>query len=115
VRQPAQHRDPLPDRVRARGQPLVRQRLPAGKGGHRFRRQQRTERRGQVLGLAGGRGHGEHEAAAALRRGVTLGDQRRQQGAQRGRGDQVALGCVGLAGLAVDSGTELGIFGYGGE
>jgi len=45
----------------------MRQCLPAGKGGDRSGGQERAQRRGQVLGLARGRGHREHEPARAAR------------------------------------------------
>ena len=68
--QAAQHRDPLAHRVRARRQPLVRQRLPAGEAGDGIRRQECAKRGRQVLGLPRGRGHGEHEPAGAVPAGA---------------------------------------------
>ena len=43
VGQPPQHGEPLPDRVRARRQPLVRQGLPAGEERHAVRREERAQ------------------------------------------------------------------------
>ena len=58
--QPAQHGQPLPDGVRARREPLVRQGLPTGVERDLIARQQAAEGRHEVLGLASGAGHGEH-------------------------------------------------------
>jgi len=116
VREAAQHRDPLPDGVGARRQPLVRQRLPAGERGDRLRRQERPQRGGQVLSLARGRGHREHEPARAARHPGR--QRRRDQRAQRHRRDQVTLGAPGRpwrARVSGEGGAELGIFGYGGQ
>ncbi len=74
MRQPAQGRQPAADGVGAGGQPLVRQRLPGRELEHRLARQHRAQGGGEVLGLARGRGHREHE-----RRGAVRGE-RRQHG-----------------------------------
>ena len=66
VGEPPQHRDPPPDRVGLRGEPLMRQGLPAGEAGHAARGQERAEGRGQVVGLAGGGGDREHEAVGSV-------------------------------------------------
>jgi hypothetical protein len=74
---------------------------------------ERAQRRGQVLGLARGRGDREHEPA-----GTTRGPGRessRDQRAQCLRRDKVTLAGLRSAGLDVECGTELGIFGYGGQ
>ena len=112
----AQHGDPLPDCVGPRRQPLVRQGLPAGERGDRGRRQERAQRRGQVLGLARGGGHREHEPAGTAR------DPGRERGGNHGaqgrRCDEVALAAPGdpeHVRLDVECGAELRIFGYGGE
>ena len=83
VGQPAQHGQPLPDRVRARRQPLVRQRLPAREADHPVRGQERAQRGGQILGLAGRGRDRQHELAR-------LGGQRRgEHGPQGRRRDEV--------------------------
>jgi len=53
------------------------------------RRQKGAERRGQVLGLPGGGGHREHEPA--LSAGRTCRHRGGDDGAQRGRRDEIAL------------------------
>ena len=64
VRQPAQHREPLPDGVAARAQPLVRQGLPRrGTSTTAPAPQARLERGVEVLGLATGGGDGEDRGA----------------------------------------------------
>ncbi len=78
----AQHREPAPDGVRARGHPLVRQRLPRREHRDPLRRQQRAERGLQVLGLAPGGHDGEHGTPAPGQGG----DRER---ARPGRPDQV--------------------------
>ena len=65
VPEPAQHGEPAADGVAARAEPLVRQRLPARVVADQRRVDQVAERRDQVLGLARGRGHGQHRAALA--------------------------------------------------
>ena len=60
VCQPAQHREPPADRVAARAQPLVRQRLPARVVGDRARVEEGAEVLDQVLGLPRGRGDRQH-------------------------------------------------------
>ena len=116
VREAAQDGDPLPDGVGTRRQPLMRQRLPSGKRGDQGRRQERAQRRGEVLGLARGRGDREHEPARPARgAGRQRGGEHRAQGRRR---DEVALATPGdpeHVGLEVKCGTELGIFGYGGQ
>ena len=79
VHQPAQHREPATDRVGARRQPLVRQRLPGGVERDRSRVEQVADRLDQLLGLPLGGGHGEHRAAPALRADRQAGDQERSQ------------------------------------
>ncbi len=113
VRQPAQDRDPLAYGVRTGREPLVRQGLPAGEHGDRVRRHQGAQRVGQVFGLPRGSGDREHEPAGAA--GGTGRQRGRDQRAQCLRGDDVALASVRRAGLVIERGTELGIFGYGGE
>ena len=72
-----------------------------------MRRQERAERRGQVLGLPRGRGHGEHEPAGAVPAsvGAPAADAGRERGdeqrPQRGRRDEVTLARAGhVGGLA---------------
>jgi hypothetical protein len=60
VGQPAQHGQPPAHRVRARRQPLVRQRLPGREHRDPLRPDQVADGRGQHLGLATGGGHREH-------------------------------------------------------
>ena len=72
VGQPAQYGQPPPDGVRARRQPLVRQRLPRRVHRDRVGRQQPAQRGGQVVGLPGGGGDGQYRppgtaAVASLR------------------------------------------------
>ena len=67
--QPAQDRQPLAGGVRARRQPLVRQRLPSREVTHCVRAEQRAEAGREFLGFARGRGDGQHERAG--RRGAT--------------------------------------------
>ena len=59
VREPAQHREPSPHGVGARGEPLVRQRLPRGQLGHRPGAQQVPQLRGELPGLPTGGGDRE--------------------------------------------------------
>ena len=105
VGEPPQHGEPLPDRVRARRQPLVRQGLPAGEARHAVRGQERAEPGRQVLGLPGRGRDGEHESRGALplcigllrarrlRAGPAAPGQRgRQHRAQRRRRHQVDAG-----------------------
>jgi hypothetical protein len=87
--QAAQHGDPLAHRVRPGGEPLVRQRLPAGEAGDHVRREEGAERGGQVVGLTCGRGHREHEPARTASAGRAGGKRRDKQRPQRGRGDYV--------------------------
>ena len=92
VSEPAQHREPLARGVGARRQPLVRERLPRREVGRGALGQQRAERRRQVLGLASGRGHGQHESAAPSRWRALPGAGQRgdEERPQCGRRDQVA-------------------------
>jgi Acyl-CoA dehydrogenase, N-terminal domain/Acyl-CoA dehydrogenase, middle domain len=113
----AEDRDSLAYRVQPRRQPLVRQRLPAGEARHRIRRQERAKRRGQVIGLPGGRGHREHEPAGAADHAGGQGSD--QQRPQRRRRDEITRAAwtlfdsrTGRSGKRV---REVGIFGYGGE
>ena len=82
-----QHGESLPDRVRARRQPLVRQGFPAGEARHAVRREERAEPGRQVLGLPGRGRDREHEAGGAVR-----GQHGRQHRPQRRRRDQVFPG-----------------------
>ncbi len=63
MRQPTQHRKPPTDRVGARAQPLVRQRLPRREDGHPILVEETRQRRSQILRFPAGRGHGEHRPA----------------------------------------------------
>ncbi|CNG87418.1 Uncharacterised protein [Mycobacterium tuberculosis] len=83
VGEAAQHREPLPDRVRPRGQLLVRQRLPRREVRDPRRVEQARQGGGQVLGLPAGRGHREHGAAAARPQGAA--QRRGEHRPQRGR------------------------------
>ncbi len=85
VAQPAQHGEAPAHGVGAWREPLVRQRLPGGVLGDGVRRQQRLQRGDEVLGLAAGRRHRQHRAAA-------LGsDRRREERPQGGGGGQVEV------------------------
>ena len=85
VRQPAQHREPAAHGVAARGEPLVRQRLPGGVVGDRGRVQHAAERLDEVLGLAGRRGDGEHGAPGVDQPLDDERPQRRRAGEVEGR------------------------------
>ena len=69
VGEPAQHGQPLPDRVGAGREPLVRQGLPARVERDLVGGQQAAQRVDQVLGLAAGAGDGQHRRARAGQRG----------------------------------------------
>jgi hypothetical protein len=74
VREPTQDAEPPADRVRARRQPLVRQRLPRRVDSDLVGRQQVAEGRGQILGLAGRRGDREDRATGAAQAGRLRAD-----------------------------------------
>jgi hypothetical protein len=96
VGEPAEHGEPAADGVGARRQALVRQRLPGRVGADLLRREQRTQRGGQVVGLAAGGGDGEHRPAGAA--GGTVGGERRDgERAHGGRCGQVEPIGVGEA------------------
>ena len=119
VREPPQHGQPPAHGVRARGEPLVRQGLPAGELGDGVGRQEGAQGLGQVLGLAAGRGDGQdhgHRPACPGRAGFAVRRQRResvrhfreQRGPQSGRGaDLVVLAAGGepAGGLGLDPGV----------
>ena len=65
VAEPAEHREPAADGVAARAEPLVGQRLPARVVADQRRVDEVAERLDEVLGLAGGGGHGEDGAPLA--------------------------------------------------
>ena len=83
VGEPAQHREPPPDGVGARREPLVRQRLPRGEQRDPVAVDDAAERRDEVLGLAAGGGDGEHRAAGAR------GERRDHERPQPGRRGEV--------------------------
>ena len=85
VAQPSQHREPAADRVAARAEPLVRQRLPARVVADPGRVDEVAEGGDEVLGLPGGRRHREHRAAV-------LDQPRDDEGAQPGRAGQLERG-----------------------
>ncbi len=86
VGQPSQHGEAQPDGVGPRGQPFVRQGLPAREHRDRVGIDQARQRRGEIVGLPPGGGDGQHRPAAPDReRG---GGER----AQRRRGRQVQPG-----------------------
>ena len=87
VGEPPQYGDPPPDRIGLRGEPLMRQRLPAREAGHAARGQEGAEGRGQVVGLPGGGGDREHEPGLGCP--VEAGQRRGQHRSQRRRRDQV--------------------------
>lgn len=82
VGQPAQHRQPLPDGVGARREPLVRQRLPGREHRHGAGLDEAGQRGGEVFRLTPGRGDGQHGAL------VVPGQRGHAERAQRGRRDQ---------------------------
>jgi hypothetical protein len=88
VRQPAQHRQPAPDRVGARAEPLVGQRLPARVDRDAGGVEQAAQRADQVLGLAPGGGDGEHRAPRAHQ----AGDRERAHPGGRGEVEAGRLG-----------------------
>ena len=88
VGQAAQDREPPPDGVAARAEPLVRQRLPGGELDHGVGREQVAQRGGELLGLAAGGGHGEHRTAGAA------GQRGEGERADAGRGGQVEVGAA---------------------
>ncbi len=90
VGEPPQHGDPLPYRVQARRQPLVRQGLPAGEVRHAVGREEGAERGRQVVGLPGRGGDREHEPGGARLRAAH--QRGRQHRPQRRRRDQVFAG-----------------------
>ena len=91
VAQPPQHGETTTDRVAARAQPLVGQRLPAWVVGHRRRVDEVAELLHQVLGLARRRGHGQDGAAA-------LDEAAHDEGADGGRAGELEGGLHGAVG-----------------
>jgi len=83
VCEPTTHGESASDGVGAGGQPLVRQRLPARVERDRRRRQQAAQRADQVLGLATGRGDGQHRPAGASPARHLPRARRRRTGAAR--------------------------------
>ncbi len=83
VRQAAQHGKPEPDRIGPRGQPFVRQGLPAGEDRDRGRVDHARQRGGKILRFPVGRGQRQHRPAAP---GGERGGGERPQG---GRSRQV--------------------------
>ena len=75
VCQPTQHRQAAADRVVARREPLVREGLPTGEDGDGIRIEEGAQRRGQIIGLAGG--GGEHKGLGT--RGQRSGQDRQNQ------------------------------------
>ena len=96
VRQPAQHGQPAGHRVAARGQPLVRQRLPRGELGDRVLRQVAAQVGDQVLGGSSGGGHREHGPSGPL--GRRRGQAGQDGGPRTGNGGQVEQPDVSPAG-----------------
>ncbi len=121
VGQPAQHREPAADGVAARAEPLVRQRLPARVERHRVGVEQRAERLDQVLGLARGRGDGEHRAPGADQpvdherpHAGRTGEVEGAHGAAAGVGDRLVEGGVGEDGVGeAGEGHESSWIGWG--
>ena len=83
VGEPPQHRDPPPDRVGLRGEPLMRQGFPAGEASHAARWKEGAQGRGQVFGLAGGGGDREHEAVRSVGLTGQRGGEHRPEGRRR--------------------------------
>ena len=88
VGEPAQDGEAAADGVGARAEPLVRQRLPAREQRDAVAVEQAAERGDQVLGLAAGRGDGEHGAALP----DEAGDDERAQAGGRGQVERRRLG-----------------------
>ena len=109
VGEPPQHGEPLPDRVRARRQPLVRQGLPAGEVRHAVRREERAQSGGEVLGLPSRGRDREHESGPlSLRTGpVAPRKGGRQHRAQRRRCHQVRIDRVGTGSRAREHVAQL--------
>ncbi len=84
VAQPPQHGQPPTDRVTARAEAFVGQRLPAGVVAHQVGVEEVAERLDQVLGLAGGRRHRQHGAAGVDQ----AADHERPQGRRAGQVDR---------------------------
>src|SRR5271156_656339 len=101
--EPPQHRDPPPDRVGLRGEPLVRQGFPAGEAGHAARGKERAQGRGQVFGLAGGGGDREHEAVRSVSLTGQRGGEHRPEGRRR---DEIFSG--GGGGVSPDLWNSVG-------
>ena len=99
-------RQPAADGVRARRQPLVRQRLPAGQHGDGVATEQVRDGAAQILGLPVGRGDGEHGATAVGECGGQERPQRRRplDGQRRDAGGAQVAGCGG-------EGAEFGVRG----
>ena len=93
MREPAQHSEPAAARIRARRDPLVRQRLPGGEVGNPLARQQRAQGVGERFRLPGAGGDREHEPAvlAGLRSLLPrqAGESGGQERPERGRGGEV--------------------------
>ncbi len=92
VREAPQDGEAAADRVGAGREALVREGLPGRVVHDTVRRQDRAQRRGQVLRLAARGRHGEDGPA-----GLT-GQRRHHEGARGGRADQVDVGAVAVGG-----------------
>ncbi|GGX22469.1 hypothetical protein GCM10010353_41930 [Streptomyces chryseus] len=92
VRQAAQDGEAAAHGVAARRQALVRQGLPRRVVDDPLLRQQGAQRGGQVLGLAAGRGDGEHGTPGLA------GQRGHREGACGGRADQVDVHAVAVGG-----------------
>jgi hypothetical protein len=108
MRQPAQHREPLPDRVRAGRQPFVRQGFPARERHDGVRAEQVGQDRCQFLGDAAGRRDHEHRPVGA----ADLGRCRECGGDQWPGGDRTFEFEQTRAGV-LDHGTESGVGQHG--
>lgn len=92
VREAAQHGEATAHGVGARGEPLVRERLPRGVLDDAVRRQQRAQCRGQILGLPPGGGHGQHGPPGPPREGG------HREGPRGGRADEVDVRAAPVGG-----------------
>ena len=91
VRQPSQDRQSLPDRVRARREPFVGKRLPAGVDRNPVRVDQAAKGRREILGLpAGARDRQDRSALSGQR-----GDRKRCESPRTGHGQVGLVDCLG--------------------
>src|SRR5262249_52776727 len=115
VGEPAQDGQALAGGVRARGKPLMRQRLPGREVGHAAGGQQGAEGPGQLLRLPGGGGDREQEPRGGAGQ---AGERRGEERPERGRSGHVRAADRDNAAAGrgqVRDPAELGVVGDGGE